>query len=198
MILGTQQIQAGLLSGQIICEPLPVRVEGAHIDVTLGEYTWVADYAVTAYMPDDDVESFVPALNLATAEPRRNFLMVQHRGPVVFPARSFSLAHTVEFIGTAPGSGLVPILHTRSTLARWGLSVHLSAGWGDEGYASRWTLEIVNPHDVDVSLPVGARVGCIVFQEVTGAAAAYQPGTRYNVQRDVWTPDAMLPRKGNW
>ena len=191
MILGTEEILRALDDGRIICDPAPQRVEGAHIDVTLGEWTWIMT------QPDG-----MGALDLRTEDAAQRFTLVNHLKDddigVWFPSRSFSLAHTLEYIGTAPGSGLVPILHTRSTLARWGLSVHLSAGWGDEGYASRWTLEIWNPHDCDVYVPVGARVGCIVFQQVTGAATAYQPGTRYNIQRLSWTPEAMLPRKGNW
>ncbi len=184
MILGTDDIRAGLVDGRIICDPEPVRIEGAHIDVTLGSFTWLMNDWKIVRLRDENAADV--------------FRLQENTHDVVFPRRSFSLAHTVEFIGTAPGSGLVPILHTRSTLARWGLSVHLSAGWGDEGYASRWTLEIVNPHDVAVTLPVGARVGCIVFQQVSGAALAYVPGTRYNIQRSSWTPDAMLPRRGNW
>jgi dCTP deaminase len=184
MILGTEAINAALDDGRIICDPAPQRVEGAHIDVRLGEYTWL--------MPGWGL------IDLATIDPHDEFELQTHTEFVFLPKRSFSLAHTVEYIGTAPGSGIVPILHTRSTLARWGLSVHLAAGWGDEGYASRWTLEIVNPHDHAVRIPVGARVGCIVFQQVKGAAKHYQPGTRYNIQRSSWTPEAMLPRKGNW
>lgn len=185
MILGTEEILRALDDGRIICDPAPQRVEGAHIDVTLGRFTYVFDPRLPIDMEYDD--------------PAKNVTLYDHDDcDVVFPAQSFNLAHTHEYIGTAPGSGLVPILHTRSTLARWGLSVHLSAGWGDEGYASRWTLEIWNPHKVYVTLPMRASVGCIVFQQVSGAATAYQPGTRYNIQRSSWTPEAMLPRKGNW
>lgn len=184
MILGTEAIRQALADGRIICDPAPTKIEGAHIDVTLGPWTWqLNDWK---------------GLRLRDEDPADVFRLHENERDVIFPRRSFSLAHTAEFIGTAPDSGLVPILHTRSTLARWGLSVHLSAGWGDEGYASRWTLEIVNPHDVTVTLPVGARVGCIVFQRVDGPADVYKPGTRYNIQRDAWTPEAMLPRKGNW
>lgn len=192
MILGTEAINAALDDGRIICDPAPQRVEGAHIDVTIGPHIYRQNWrteplSLSSAYADEHFTYF----DFSPTE-RRKITNVE------LPRRTFSLAHTVEFIGTAPGSGLVPILHTRSTLARWGLSVHLSAGWGDEGYASRWTLEIWNPHNYDVYIPVGARVGCIVFQQVSGAATTYQPGTRYNIQRSSWTPEAMLPRKGNW
>jgi dCTP deaminase len=186
-ILGTEAIRAALHDGAIICDPTPARIEGAHIDVTIGNAYWALPDYLDAY-----------ELDLAGAEPSEWFILQEAYGRLIVPARGFILAHTAEHIGTAPGSGLLPILHTRSTLARWGLGVHPSAGWGDEGYCSRWTLEIVNPHPVAVALPVGARVGCIAFHRLEGAAEPYQPGTRYNATPQEWTPAAMLPRRGNW
>jgi dCTP deaminase len=186
VILGTEQINDALRSGLILCDPAPRRVEGAHIDVTLGRHAWIIN-------PHGE-------LDLRTADPTRRFIpvTVESNGELVLPAQAMMLAHTEEFIGTAPGSRLVPVLHTRSTFARWGLSVHQSAGWGDEGYASRWTLEIVNPHPFAVVLPVGGRVGCIVFMRQEGLAADYAPDTRYNHTRATWSPASMLPRRGNW
>jgi len=187
MILGTDAINDALRSGLIVCDPAPTRVEGAHIDVTLGRHGWVLD------------QQRMTTLHLATDDPAQEFkpAYVEHN-TLWLPGRGFMLAHTEEYIGTVPGSGLVPVLHTRSTLARWGLSVHQSAGWGDEGYTSRWTLEIVNPHSYGVALPIGARVGCIVFQRVQGSSQAYDANQRYNHDRTKWTARSMLPRKGNW
>lgn len=185
-ILGTTAILQALADGAIICDP-PARVEGAHIDVTLGARWWEWRVPGPAF----------PPLYLDDAEPSRCFVL--HSGAhIEIPARGFVLAHTAEYIGTAPGSGLVPTLHTRSTLARWGLGLHPSAGWGDEAYSGRWTLEIINPHPVAIAIPVGARVGCIAFHRVEGTATPYAVGTRYNVARSEWKPESMLPKKGNW
>lgn len=190
MILGTEAIRAALSDGAIVCDPPPLRVEGAHIDVTLGHYCWVW----TVKPPE------FSTLHLGDADPMRCFSGPWWRDRhIEIPAHGFVLAHTVEAIGTAWGSRLVPMLHTRSTLARWGLSVcTANAGQGDEGYCAPWTLEIINPLPVAVALPVGARVGAISFHRVEGAAAPYVPGTRYNTAPGEWTPAAMLPRRGNW
>ena len=185
MILGSEAIRAALADGAIVCDPAPARVEGAHLDVRLGRHFWVFGRSTSAVFLD-------------TAAPEDNYVVDWADDVFLVPPRGFILAHTEEFIGTAPGSGLLPTLHTRSTLARWGLGCHPSAGWGDEGYISRWTLEIINPHPIAVAIPVGARVGCIAFQRVEGAATPYQPGTRYNATPAEWTPQAMLPRRGNW
>jgi deoxycytidine triphosphate deaminase len=186
-IQATSAILAHLASGAIVCDPAPVRIEGAHIDITLGAHYWLWRVVDPAW----------PALDLGDAYPSECFRKFGDGKRVVIPAQGFALAHTAEYIGTAPGSGLVPNLHTRSTLARWGLSIcTANAGQGDEGYISRWTLEIVNPHPVAVALPVGARVGSISFSRTEGSAAPYEG--RYNATRAEWTPADMLPRKGNW
>lgn len=192
MILGTEAIKAALADGAIVCDPMPERIEGAHIDVRLGAHYWEFDAALDGAIDPD------AAIYLADDDPGTYFVECAHSGRIWIPARGFVLAHTQEYIGTAPGSGLLSTLHTRSTLARWGLGCHPSAGWGDESFASRWTLEIINPHPVAIAIPVGARVGCIAFHRIDGTASPYQPGTRYNARPGEWSPEMMLPRKGNW
>ena len=190
-MLATSTIRAALDDGAIICVPAPQRIEGAHIDITLGEHAWLFD-------PEGQGEE-LSELDIGTADPADWF---EPRdaidGCIWLPAQSTILAHTQEYIGTAPGSGLVPMLHTRSTLARWGLIVcTANAGQGDEGYSTRWTLEIVNPHQRTILIPVGARVGAISFHRTEGTAQRYQIGTRYNATIAQWQPAHMLPRRGN-
>ena len=194
MLLGTESIIRALQTGAIVCNPTPSRIEGTHIDITLGEHAW--------WFSTDlhDVEPFESRpIYLRDADPA-NFYEHQlaSNGLVRLPAYSLSLCHTREYIGTAPGSGLVPNLHTRSTIARWGLSVcTANAGQGDIGYCSRWTLEIINPHPNDIYVPVGARIGSITFSRVDGQAVDYDIGERYNTTIQDWQPSDMLPRKGN-
>ena len=191
MLLATTTIRAALDDGAIVCVPPPPRIEGAHIDITLGQHAWLFD-------PAKEEETLDP-LDISTADPAEWFEPWHALdGYLWIPALSTILAHTREYIGTADGSGIVPMLHTRSTLARWGLGVCTeNAGQGDEGYCSRWTLEIRNPHQRTILLPVGARVGSISFHGTDGTAQRYQPGTRYNATVAQWNPSHMLPRKGN-
>ena len=51
----------------------------------------------------------------------------------------FYLASTVEEIGS---EHYAPMLEGRSTIARHGVSVHVTAGFGDIGYTGHWTLEL--------------------------------------------------------
>lgn len=186
MLLGTRSIIVGLQQGAIVCNPPPSRIEGTHIDVTLGEHSFI--------FACDDRDVY-----LRDADPSNFYTHQMAIGNLVLlPAYSLTLCHTREYIGTAPGSGLVPNLHTRSTLARWGLSVcTANAGQGDPGYCSRWTLEIWNHHANDILIPVGARIGSITFSRIEGDYERYEPGQRYNATVQEWQPSDMLPRKGN-
>ena len=53
-----------------------------------------------------------------------------------FPGELY-LAHTVERAGSAVH---VPKIEGKSTLARLGLSIHVTAGYGDVGFVGAWTL----------------------------------------------------------
>lgn len=49
------------------------------------------------------------------------------------------LGRTVEYTET---HSYVPMLEGRSSVGRLGLFIHVSAGFGDVGFAGRWTLEM--------------------------------------------------------
>lgn len=59
-------------------------------------------------------------------------------GYILIPNRIY-LAATIEWTAT---HGLVPQIEGRSSVARLGISVHTSAGFGDNGFCGRWTLEL--------------------------------------------------------
>ena len=110
------------------------------------------------------------------------------------------LCHTEEFFGSANGS--TPCLATRSTLARLGLDICGSAGFGDVGYINRWTLELQNNSPYHYRLPVGARVGQVYFNEVEERAAWYTGSYvldteeySYEQMLENWVPTMMLPKE---
>lgn len=76
---------------------------------------------------------------------------------VLYPSRLY-LAKTVEYTDTPK---LVPLIVGRSSLARLGVSIHQTAGFGDIGFKGYWTLEltVTNP----TRLYHGQRVGQIFY-----------------------------------
>ena len=57
------------------------------------------------------------------------------------------LGRTVEYTLT---DNLVPMLEGRSSVGRLGLFIHITAGFGDVGFAGYWTLEMFCVHPVRI------------------------------------------------
>ena len=86
-----------------------------------------------------------------------------------------------------------------------GLEVCRCAGWGDVGYYTRWTMEIVNTSNSAVILVVGMRIAQMKFYEVDPIEDKELYGAdpnrdHYQVAKSVeqlkseWKPEMMLPR----
>lgn len=180
---------------------MPKVIEGVHIDVHLGPLYWVPDvslrhrvqYAASLIFP-----WFIkpPIVTIDDqSDPLDHYLpKTAHDGYLVLPPLSTVLAHTVEAVGSTC-KDIEPILHTRSTFARWGFSAHTSAGWGDPGFNGVWTLELVNHHPLPRRIPVGIRIGCIAFERIEGNDELYEG--RYLHSRSSFTWKSMLPRRRN-
>ncbi len=77
------------------------------------------------------------------------------------PPQGFVIASTNERVGTK--GDLVASIRCRSSLARTGIDIVRGAGWGDVGFDGVWTIEITNHLSVPYYLPVGLRIGQMVF-----------------------------------
>lgn len=79
------------------------------------------------------------------------------------------LGATHEAIGS---DHYVPILHGKSSLARLGLSVHLTAGFGEAGFKYQWTLEMTCVHPF--KLYRNMRIGQVEFETTEGEVKVYE------------------------
>ncbi len=108
------------------------------------------------------------------------------------------LGSTVERTRT---EGLVPWLDGRSSVGRLGMSVHVTAGRGEDGFGADptkgprpWTFEITVVHPLRVY--AGARIGQLTYMTLEGERAPYSG--RYQDQEGptasrFWT-DADTPK----
>lgn len=78
---------------------------------------------------------------------------IPDEGLVLDPHRLY-LGNTLERMG---GNCYAPTFAARSSIARLGLFINLSANLGDIGFVGQWTLQLVAIHPVRVypSLPIG-------------------------------------------
>lgn len=88
-------------------------------------------------------------------------------GTVLYPGTLY-LMHTVEELWT---NKLVTVIDGKSSLGRLGISVHLTAGYGDPGFRGQYTLEVVVVHPVRVY--PGMRFCQARFHTTQGAVKSY-------------------------
>lgn len=136
MILAASAIAQGVREGSIVLDPFDPAFLGPNsYDLHLGSRV----VRLTAPLVD-------PLASTAYEECSFGETLI------VLPGELY-LAHTVERAGSTV---FVPKIEGKSTLARLGLSVHVTAGYGDVGFVGAWTLEIttVRPFVLHRGMPV--------------------------------------------
>lgn len=108
-------------------------------------------------------------------EPSMFQFEIPEAGMVLYPGKLY-LGATVEMAGT---DYYVPMIEGRSSLARLGLSIHQTGGFGDVGFHGQWTLEFtcVEP----IRIYAGMQIAQVQFWEITGPITLYNG--KYTGQR---------------
>ncbi len=109
---------------------------------------------------------------------RTRRIRIPQDGLVLNPSQLY-LARTVERTET---HNLVPMIEGRSSIARLGLFVHVTAGFGDVGFCGYWTLEMfaVQP----VRIYPGVAICQILFHQIDGEFREYE-SDKYQHNRDI-------------
>ncbi len=109
---------------------------------------------------------------------RTRQLTIPPEGLVLQPGRLY-LGRTAEYTKTR---NFVPMLEGRSSTGRLGLFVHVTAGFGDVGFAGYWTLEIfcVQP----IRIYAGAQVCQIYYHTLLGDYEPYK-SNKYQNNTDI-------------
>ena len=158
MILSDRTIKEKMRSGELIIDPLGENaVQPASVDVRLDDEilvfrnSWRTHIDVT--QPADDVVERV------YIEEGRPFLL--HPG-------QFALGSTLERV--AIPHDVVARIEGKSSLARYGLLIHSTAGFVDPGWDGKLTLEFSNVGILGITLRAGMKIGHISFTQLTTPA----------------------------
>ncbi|MFA5459376.1 MAG: dCTP deaminase [Bacilli bacterium] len=110
-------------------------------------------------------------------------IKIPEEGYVIQPGELY-LARTVEYTET---NNFVPLLNGRFSLAALGITIHITAGFGDNGFKGTWTLEIfcIKP----VRIYPNMRVGQLAYFPVIGEGNIKYKG-KYLNQKDI-TPSKL-------
>ncbi len=89
-------------------------------------------------------------------------IIIPEEGYVLRPGELY-LARTVEYTET---NNFVPMLNGRLSIASLGITIHITAGFGDNGFKGTWTLEIavVKP----VRIYAGMKIGHLSYFPLIG------------------------------
>ena len=101
-------------------------------------------------------------------------LVIPDEGLVLDPNRLY-LGRTNEFTKT---DRFVPMLEGRSSIGRLGLFIHVTAGFGDVGFAGYWTLEIFCVQPIRIYPHV--EICQIYYHDILGDYDRYDSGKYQN------------------
>ncbi len=176
-LLLADKIKKEILSGNILAEPfIEKNLSINSIDVTL--YNKLVTYVELKFVRDKNGNLWVKRKNPFKDLLNKLFLCISSpffidmkkenkiyefdipkEGIVLTPGILY-LGSTVEKVGS---SKFVPMYEGRSSMARLGVQSHISAGFGDLGFQSNWTLEINVVHPVKFYQNI--RIGQVFFHE---------------------------------
>jgi len=218
-VYSNTEIRAAIDDGTIVCVPFnEAYISEASLDFTLGHYFYKQEYqpeATGVYNPFDETDvaryfkgplEAMPQAEWCKKYDKPLFKNIPEDHPIIVlqPGERI-LAHTHEFVGIRAHGGACEV-KSRSSWGRNGVAVCFDAGWVDPGYVNRITLEIynLNMHE-SVVLPVGERVGQLIFHQTGPVEGGYAGGRggmsgKYQHTDDLdelirtWKPEDMLPR----
>lgn len=112
-------------------------------------------------------------------------MTIPPEGLLLEPHRLY-LGRTMEYTKT---EGYVPMLEGRSSVGRLGLFVHVTAGFGDVGFAGYWTLEMYCIHPIRIY--TGVEICQIYYHSIEGDYVTYTSG---KYQNNVGVQPSLLYR----
>ena len=152
MILTGKEIEKRVGSGDIIISPfLPSNINPNSYNFRLGRTMKVYSNELIDPAKENQVD----------------IIHIEDDGYVLQPRRLY-LAETIEKMGSTK---FVPTYAARSSVARMGMFINLSAPLGDIGFIGRWTIQLYCVHPVKVYF--GMNIGQIMFWHTSGEIELY-------------------------
>ncbi|RUO81203.1 dCTP deaminase [Idiomarina tyrosinivorans] len=164
MRLTDRQIKQHLADGIIGVEPSPdaADISGVTLDIHLGnQFRVLQDHAAPYIDISGSRESIESAIEEVMSD---EIVLTDDRAFFIHPGE-FALAVTAESI-TLPDN-MVGWLDGRSSLARLGLMVHVTAHRIDPGWSGQIVLEFFNSGKLPLALRPNMKIGAISFEPLS-------------------------------
>lgn len=167
MRLSDKSIIEALNSGSIVIEPRPMddAITGVTADLRLGNRFRVFSSHTTPYI---DLSGSRDEMNKAVDKVMSDEVVIDGDEAFFLHPGELALGVTLESI-TLPDD-IVGWLDGRSSLARLGLLVHVTAHRIDPGWSGNIVLEFYNAGKLPLALRAGMAIGAISFETMTSEA----------------------------
>ncbi len=167
MRLCDSDIVAALNDGRIAIEPRPDDkvISGVSVDLRLGHRFRVFSSHTIPYI---DLSGSREEVNQSVEKVMGDEILITEQDTFVLHPGELALGITLESI-TLPDD-LVGWLDGRSSLARLGLMVHVTAHRIDPGWSGNIVLEFFNSGKLPLALRPGMAIGAMSFETLTGPA----------------------------
>lgn len=167
MRLCDRDIIQWLDDGKLVIEPRPPveRINGATADVCLGNQFRVFQGHTAAYI---DLSGPKAEVNAALERVMSDEIVLPEGEAFFLHPGELALAVTLESV-TLPDN-VVGWLDGRSSLARLGLMVHVTAHRIDPGWHGQIVLEFFNSGKLPLALRPGMVIGALSFEPMSGSA----------------------------
>ena len=167
MRLCDRDIIQWLDDGKLVIEPRPPieRINGATADVRLGNQFRVFQGHTAAYI---DLSGPKAEVNEALERVMSDEIVLPEGEAFYLHPGELALAVTLESV-TLPDN-VVGWLDGRSSLARLGLMVHVTAHRIDPGWHGQIVLEFFNSGKLPLALRPGMVIGALSFEPMSGSA----------------------------
>ena len=158
MILSDRSIKERMESGGIEIDPLgPNAIQPASVDIRLDSEVLIFRNSwrthIDVMQPADDVVERV---------------QIEDERPFILHPGQFALGSTLETV-TIPDD-IVARIEGKSSLARYGLLIHSTAGFVDPRWTGKLTLEFSNVGILGITLRRGMKIGHISFTQLSTPA----------------------------
>jgi deoxycytidine triphosphate deaminase len=195
-VVSRNSLQNYIKEGKIVVSPEPAAINNVSIDVSLHNEFYRQTMSIDPLEPYDDSEDQYDVDTMW----EKGFLEKSPAGvpSIRIDAQECLLVFSEQFIGGK--DNITTMAKSKSSIARIGLDICGSSGWGDIGYTNRWCFCLTNRGQRSVYLRPGTWVAQIVFLNTTDIESTYSNGGQYqskDVQHEIerkWKSADGLPK----
>lgn len=186
MYLSDRDLRWAIEQGNLIVDPKPTKIDPSSIDLHLDSFENAKIWDIDAYNRDQTIAGaepfelrigkfrypeFAPKY-LKPPPTDASQLVFRRGGQIIVKPGGFLLWQTKEWVGTPEeGATLISFVDGKSTRARTGILVHLTAPTIHSSWAGNITLEIANVGPFHFVLQEGDSIAQIVVATISSTPA---------------------------